>query len=273
MLRRETAIRRDYRLVIAYLLQKRICVTVCHALKLSSFTWRAVHYRRSDTWFYYLISAHRVCENTAGEVSQVLRVTYRYFITMICAVRNGFRNISLRITHLASLLRILGDLLTAICDGDRSISLALSVLAFSKTWKRDLTFRLESSSSPRSGLSEAEIQKEIFLLLSSALLAVQTFQHPFSFSPDGKLVSHHSKTTIRGKSEVAHTTRKFWKATKITRRVSLKAGGRNPRIREGERAETDRPDMITYSGQARATAFGFEHRSCYGSYKLSIFFP
>lgn len=62
--------------------------------------------------------------------------------------------------HLASLLRMLGDLFTAICDGDLSISLAFSALAFSKTWKRDFTFRLESSSSPRSGLSEAEIQRE-----------------------------------------------------------------------------------------------------------------
>lgn len=65
------------------------------------------------------------------------------------------------ITHLANLLRMLGDLLTAICDGDLSISFEFSMLAFSKTWKRDLTFKLESSSSPRSGLSEAEISKKI----------------------------------------------------------------------------------------------------------------
>lgn len=86
---------------------------------------------------------------------------------------------------------MLGDLLTAICEGDRSISLAFSVLAFSKTWKRDLTFRLESSSSPRSGLSEAEIQKEIFLLLSLAILvAVQTFQHLSLFFPAVNLLDH-----------------------------------------------------------------------------------
>lgn len=56
--------------------------------------------------------------------------------------------------YLASLLKILGDLFTAICDGDLSISL-VSAPAFSNTWNRDFTFRLDNSSRPRSGLSEA----------------------------------------------------------------------------------------------------------------------
>lgn len=49
---------------------------------------------------------------------------------------------------------MLGDLFTAICDGDLSISL-VSAPAFSNTWNRDFTFRLDNSSRPRSGLSEA----------------------------------------------------------------------------------------------------------------------
>lgn len=147
---------------------------------------------------------------------------HRYFIYNDSRRKESKKKIYISlITHLASLLRMLGDLLTAICDGDRSISLAFSVLAFSKTWKRDLTFRLESSSSPRSGLSEAENAERPSSLHSSSEVAVQTFQRPFSFSRTANLLGH-SKTTIRGKSEVAHTVRKFCKASKITRKVSLK---------------------------------------------------
>lgn len=68
------------------------------------------------------------------------------------------------IAYLASLLKILGDLFTAICDGDLSISL-VSAPAFSNTWNRDFTFRLDNSSRPRSGLSEAAILRRKVLTL------------------------------------------------------------------------------------------------------------
>lgn len=112
---------------------------------------------------------------------------------------------------------MLGDLLTAICDGDLSMSLALSALAFSKTWKRDFTLRLESSSSPRSGLSEAEIQRTRLPLTSPprAVVPVQTFRYLslFFFFFGGKSVRLSLERDSRGeKITIAYNTQILKKA-------------------------------------------------------------
>lgn len=93
--------------------------------------------------------------------------------TVSIAITGDAESLKREFTHLASLLRMLGDLFTAICDGDLSISFA-SVPAFSNTWNRDFTFRLDNSSRPRSGLSEAGTKSgERFRRTRSTLLRVK----------------------------------------------------------------------------------------------------
>lgn len=63
-------------------------------------------------------------------------------------------------TYLASLLRMDGDLLTLMVLGDFSKETLLVSSPFSNTWYRDFTLRVDNSSKPRSGLSDAVKSKK-----------------------------------------------------------------------------------------------------------------
>lgn len=164
---------RNYRLIIMHPTEANLCHGKISRFKINK--ERAVYGRKVRRDLNQLVRRHNVkfyCVN----ILQLDRFLVSVFTPRI-------RNQSL-IAHLANLLRMLGDLLTAICDGDLSISLTFSALAFSKTWKRDLTFKLESSSSPRSGLSEAEkFREEISLLHSPWCSLPLLFKHLDTLSP------------------------------------------------------------------------------------------